>query len=147
MNVIQKQINGIQNQLNVFQNNVQNALQDLNARLTAASQNVIIRSMNKFEGPALNPLCKEIAGSGDALVALIIPNQVAPPPQLAQIPAVGAQPGPMGAGGIFPDDLDILLNLTHNQVLHIVQFYNDDFGILPGDNIVVRRRKLMRRFQ
>jgi hypothetical protein len=133
----------LRDQLNNLQNNFQNALQDLNARLTAASQNVIIRSMNKFEGPALNPLWKEIAGSGDALVALIAPNQVAPPPQLAQIPAVGDQTGRLGAGGIFPDDLDILLNLTHIQVLNLVQFYNDDLGILLGDNILVRRRKLM----
>jgi hypothetical protein len=93
------------------------------------------------------PIRKEISGSGDHLVALISPIQVALPPQLAQIPAVGAQPDLLGVGGIFPDDLDTLLKLTNHQVLQVVQFYNDDFGILQGDNLAIRIRKLMRHFQ
>ncbi len=53
------QLNILQNKFNVFQNqmiHVDNALQDLGARLNASSQNSFIRSTNKIEEPVMIPL-------------------------------------------------------------------------------------------
>eukprot|EP01124_Arcella_intermedia_P026556 TRINITY_DN5014_c0_g1_i1.p1 TRINITY_DN5014_c0_g1~~TRINITY_DN5014_c0_g1_i1.p1 ORF type:complete len:240 (+),score=30.83 TRINITY_DN5014_c0_g1_i1:18-737(+) len=62
-------------------------------------------------------------------------------PPIQFVPPVGAIP-PLTPAGVFPDNLATLMTLTDLQILQLVQWYNDDMGILPGDAVGVRRTKL-----
>ena len=46
-------------------------------------------------------------------------------------------------GAVLPWDFNSKFgNYTHATILRLVIFYNDDFGIVAGDPVEVRREKL-----
>eukprot|EP00727_Mastigamoeba_balamuthi_P012967 m51a1_g8293 hypothetical protein (230) ;mRNA; r:166832-167697 len=54
----------------------------------------------------------------------------------AEVPAVGTRmPG-------FPASADAVTALSHTQVLGLVQWYNDDMGIVPADSLATRVNKV-----
>jgi hypothetical protein len=75
-----------------------------------------------------------------ALVGLTPPGVLVVAP--AAVPLLGAVPLSLAAGGIYPTTQAEILALTHLQILNLMEWYNEDFGILPGDPIGVRCNKV-----
>jgi hypothetical protein len=94
------------------------------------------RNEHAFSGTAhapqpLYPLLKTNVGVGPGL-----PNgPPAPPPGFVAAVAIGASPGN------FPATTQALDNLTPAQLNGLAIMYNDDFGVLAGDNVTVTRNK------
>ena len=106
---------------------------------TAAIANVRVcgRNLAATRGvgaSALVALRKETPGLGPQLPG---PGHIGVLP--AVVPVVGAVPG-----AIFPARLDLLMSLGHQQIRTLSIWYNDDFGIIAGDNISQRRTKLLK---
>ena len=106
---------------------------------TAAIANVRVcgRNLAATRGvgaSALVALRKETPGLGPQLPG---PGHLGVQP--AAVPVVGAVPG-----AIFPARLDLLMSLGHQQIRTLSIWYNDDFGIIAGDNISQRRTKLLK---
>ncbi|KAM6492289.1 hypothetical protein JOM56_012013 [Amanita muscaria] len=78
---------------------------------------------------------KQITGDGTALANDLAPtgNNIAQLTALPQPPIVGAVYAPRT---INTD------NFTHQTILTLVQFYNEDFNILVGDDVAVRSHKI-----
>jgi hypothetical protein len=74
----------------------------------------------------------QVEGDGTDLANTILPNQNLLAP-LAAPPAVGT---------VFTPTIETH-TLTHQIILRIVQFYNQDFGIQLGDTIAIRSQKIM----
>ena len=73
----------------------------------------------------------------------MIPAGVAAPAPIVPAVAVGVAPNLIGAGGahaIFPTDRTYVL--SHAEIVTLMHFYNETFGILPADAIDVRRDKV-----
>lgn len=75
----------------------------------------------------------QIDGDGSAKANAILLHENALDP-LANIPNVGDVPG--------NGSIDISA-LRHGEILNLARFYNDDFGILPQENLEVRQRKVI----
>jgi hypothetical protein len=130
--------------------NLQASFDGLRDQNLAMSLNFVLRRTNQASISTQrsdSPLIanhKEIAGTGDALIPLILPAGVNPPPPLAVIPGVMQQPLGFRQGGCFPDTVQDLRSLSHAQILALVQYYNFNFGIQPGDGIEQRKLKVER---
>ncbi|KAJ6502197.1 hypothetical protein C8R45DRAFT_975724 [Mycena sanguinolenta] len=74
---------------------------------------------------------KQVAGDGLALATALAGNTPVPPPQ--GNPAVGA----VSSASIDPHAM------TNAQILALIRFYNEDFGIIPTDPIPARLQKIM----
>jgi hypothetical protein len=55
---------------------------------------------------------------------------------------VGTPYPTLGAGGLAPINLNELNNMTLAQISALAEWANEDFEIIAGDNIAVRRNKL-----
>jgi hypothetical protein len=77
----------------------------------------------------------QIPGHGENLARRVAPPHVAPdyPQKNAPPPAIGSVP--LNFNG-HPS------GYTHAEILNIIIFYNDDFGIVERDNIGTRTAKL-----
>lgn len=126
-------------------------MQELPRQMRAISYNSYIRRKNskpRIAERCLFPLAKELQGAGDDLVrAVRPPRRVAVadiPPPLTVIPAIGSRPRLRSnrPRGYFPDDLVYLTTqMTDIEILKLIQFYNDTFGITVRDSLQVRRTK------
>lgn len=99
-------------------------------------QNRLIRSWRGDGGPDRHYFLrnKEIAGSGRQLALNVRPGRHPPGIDAVPPPAIGTVP-------------NINLNPFHaqaDQILRLIYFYNNDFGILPEDNLEAQREKLER---
>ena len=118
----------------------------LERKLGSLARNERLRRLNRaavqIRRPFV-PLLKETDASGDRLIPAILPASVVAPAPLAleETAAAASTPLLLSNNGIFPDSHSALMSLTHHQILVLVQFYNDDFGIQPGDSIETRREK------
>jgi hypothetical protein len=75
----------------------------------------------------------QVDGDGTILANIIIPNNNHPPlAPLAATPVVGT---------IFSQTIETH-NLSHQIILRIVQYYNQDFDIQPGDTVPIRSQKI-----
>eukprot|EP01124_Arcella_intermedia_P023684 TRINITY_DN3811_c0_g1_i3.p1 TRINITY_DN3811_c0_g1~~TRINITY_DN3811_c0_g1_i3.p1 ORF type:complete len:202 (+),score=38.32 TRINITY_DN3811_c0_g1_i3:36-641(+) len=97
--------------------------------------------------PVLGIRSKEVVGLMSAVAPLafaaLTPPGVAP--AIIPVPAIGAVPPLLpGAGGIYPGTQATILALTHQQIMNLMEFYNEDFGIAVGDPIGVRINKVGR---
>jgi hypothetical protein len=72
-----------------------------------------------------------------ALVGLTPPGVLVVAP--AAVPLLGAVPLSLAAGGIYPTTQAEVFCLTQ---LNLMEWYNEDFGILPGDPIGIRCNKV-----
>ncbi|KAJ7223104.1 hypothetical protein GGX14DRAFT_426852 [Mycena pura] len=80
---------------------------------------------------------KTVAGSGLALANTIAVGQV--PPPLPTNSAVNTVcPLLVGANAAT------INSFTHAQILALVEFYNENFGIIPADTIAERQSKVLR---
>ena len=83
-------------------------------------------------------------GSGIVLAVQLNPAGVQLPQQLVvlQANAVAGNPAPPAALGQVPpfydEDIDAY---RHGDVLRLVEFYNDGFGIVLGDGLPTRKQK------
>mmetsp|Transcript_8614 Transcript_8614/g.14862 ORF Transcript_8614/g.14862 Transcript_8614/m.14862 type:complete len:248 (+) Transcript_8614:74-817(+) len=138
---MQNHLNNTQNQLN----NIQIQL----ATLLASSQNRVARKKNAFVlgnddasgNAALMPLQKAVTGCGRDRALAVRTATTGLPPALLEVPPVGAVPQTLADQGCFPGNVGELERLTHSQVLALIQYYNNDFLIVQGDDIVSRRMK------
>eukprot|EP00274_Cyanoptyche_gloeocystis_P005627 CAMPEP_0196652010 /NCGR_PEP_ID=MMETSP1086-20130531/1214_1 /TAXON_ID=77921 /ORGANISM="Cyanoptyche gloeocystis , Strain SAG4.97" /LENGTH=247 /DNA_ID=CAMNT_0041982341 /DNA_START=110 /DNA_END=853 /DNA_ORIENTATION=+ len=138
---MQNHLNNMQNQLN----NIQIQL----ATLLASSQNRVARKKNAFVlgnddasgNAALMPLQKAVTGCGRDRALAVRTATTGLPPALLEVPPVGAVPQTLADQGCFPGNVGELERLTHSQVLALIQYYNNDFLIVQGDDIVSRRMK------
>eukprot|EP01124_Arcella_intermedia_P023683 TRINITY_DN3811_c0_g1_i2.p1 TRINITY_DN3811_c0_g1~~TRINITY_DN3811_c0_g1_i2.p1 ORF type:complete len:227 (+),score=26.63 TRINITY_DN3811_c0_g1_i2:36-716(+) len=95
--------------------------------------------------PVLGIRSKEVVGLMSAVAPLAF-AALTPPgvfPAIIPVPAIGAVP-PLLPGGIYPGTQAAILALTHQQILDLIEFYNEDFGIAVGDPIGVRINKVGR---
>ena len=77
--------------------------------------------------------CLQVSGSGTAL-AQQIHGDVALPPNVDVNPPVDV--------GTAPANLNPFA-ATGNDILRLISFYNDTFGVIGADNLAARREKLM----
>jgi len=151
LNNMQNQLNNMQNQQNQL-NNMQNQLNNIQiqlATLLASSQNRVARKKNAFVlgnddasgNAALMPLQKAVTGCGRDRALAVRTATTGLPPALLEVPPVGAVPQTLADQGCFPGNVGELERLTHSQVLALIQYYNNDFLIVQGDDIVSRRMK------
>jgi hypothetical protein len=77
----------------------------------------------------------QVDGDGTILANIIVPNNnqnpLAPMP-VAAVPAVGT---------VFSPTIETH-NLSHQIILRIVQYYNQNFDIQPGDTVPIRSQKI-----
>ncbi|KAJ7501372.1 hypothetical protein B0H11DRAFT_2373528 [Mycena galericulata] len=76
---------------------------------------------------------KQVAGDGLALataLAPVNPNVNVPPPQ-----------GNAAVGAVFHATIDTH-GMNHGMILGLIRFYNEDFGIVPGDTVPTRSQKI-----
>lgn len=74
----------------------------------------------------------------------MIPAGVAAPAPIVGVVPIGTPPtanDQLGPFPIFPADRVAINGLTHREILDLVNYYNDDFGILPGDTLEDRQVK------
>ena len=110
----------------------------------ARSANQVLRKMNSNSKLRLLPLQKEIPSGNVADGGIALANNLAPPgeekwqnwPPLA-MPLVGEVP----PKDLFPGDKDALAQLTHANLLNLIAFYNESFGIALEDPLELRREK------
>jgi hypothetical protein len=72
----------------------------------------------------------KVIGDGTALANNLEPQGVVPLAALPVVPPLGATIGPNING------------FTHAHIPHLVQFYNDSFGIQLGDTVPARRQQI-----
>jgi len=94
--------------------------------------------------PVLGIRSKEVVGLMSvtaplAFAALTPPGVV--PAVVPVAPILGAVPLP---GGLYPTTQAAILALTHVQIMNLMDWYNEDFGIVAGDPIGVRINKVGR---
>ena len=78
-------------------------------------------------------LSGQVDGDGTILANTIIPNNYQNPlAPLAAAPAVGT---------VFSPTIETH-NLSHQIILRIVQYYNQNFDIQPGDTVPIRSQKI-----
>jgi hypothetical protein len=108
----------------------------LNAGLAAmnATDRARRRNTNIQNDVPLAQLQKVVAGVGPPL-----PGGIATAPPNAP---VGTPYTTLGAGGLAPIDLNELNQMTLAQISALAEWANEDFEIIAGDNIAVRRNKL-----
>jgi hypothetical protein len=114
--------------------------------LTAQTTNTRILTFNRLLpiGMGYRPLVKEAPGSGIALAIQLNPIGHQLPQQLAALQAnvVAGNPGPPAALGQTPPFFDANIDgYRHGDILRLIEFYNEDFGIVHGDGLPVRQQK------
>lgn len=115
-------------------------------RLAAQTSNNRILAFNRLlpVGMGYRPPVKENPGSGIALAVQLNPPALQLPQQLVvlQANAAAGNPAPPAALGQAPpfynDNIDAY---HHGDVLRLVEFYNDGFGIVVGDGLPTRKQK------
>ena len=116
------------------------------ATLKAQSANRVLRSLNT-EGKSLRPLQKEFPSGNETDGGIALACSIRPPgeenfqvwPPLAR-PLVGEIP----PGELFPHHVDLLAKFGHADILRLVAFYNDSFGIQLEDSLEQRVDKFRR---
>ncbi|KAJ7137704.1 hypothetical protein C8R44DRAFT_975704 [Mycena epipterygia] len=73
---------------------------------------------------------KQVAGDGLALATALAGNTPVPPPQ-----------GDAAVGAVYSASIDPH-GMTHAQILGLIRFYNEDFGIIPTDLVPARVQKI-----
>ncbi|KAF8334359.1 hypothetical protein F5887DRAFT_1285955 [Amanita rubescens] len=122
-------------------NQMQEEMQTRFALIEARQVNARISRLNKLDmnsNPgqiAFRAKQKEVAGDGTALANnLLVAGEVGPFEALQPVPAVGTTVG----------DTINLIDLTHHGILRLVQYYNTDFGIQPGElAVAVRQQRIL----
>ena len=76
--------------------------------------------------------CLQVAGDGTVLANTLLPLDTATLVALQAVPAIGTVVAPTINTPI----------LMLQAILHMVQFYNYEFGIQPGDTVPIRSRKV-----
>jgi len=112
----------------------------------AQSANKVLRSINREES-ILRPLQKEFPSGGEADGGMHLAFRLRPDgvenwqswPPLAT-PLIGEVP----PEGMFPRSVNDLEKFSHEQILRLIAFYNDSFGIALDDAIELRCDKLRR---
>jgi hypothetical protein len=74
----------------------------------------------------------KVHGDGRAIAQLLQTQGTVMPLQAAIVPAVGVVRNNFNGN---PS------SYTHQEILNMVIFYNEDFNILPGDDVATRRNK------
>ncbi|KAK7448808.1 hypothetical protein VKT23_013538 [Stygiomarasmius scandens] len=81
---------------------------------------------------------KENTGDGVHLANAILPGDIVAlvpfPPD--KVPDIGSAPN--------NGTIDVHVPLSHSDILKLVQFYNEDFGILPQDDLPTRQIRFQR---
>jgi len=105
----------------------------------AAMCNIRIVARNQRDGHRFppRPLQKYIPGDGHALAMLLVVNLNAAIAQAVQ----DFQPHGL-IGAVPPQFNSNVDSYQHVDILRLVVFYNDDFGIHAGDNLLERKFKL-----
>jgi hypothetical protein len=75
-----------------------------------------------------------MVGWGNELAGSIAPGRIAIPAAPVVLPAPGTTPA---APVPLPATMNAINALTHAQIIHLVCFYNEIFGIVAGDPIHV----------
>jgi len=127
---------GFNNRMDHLEQGFNNRLEHISDRLdkiSAISYNTQIVSRNAQQSvphPYL-PLQKSIAGDGLALAQAVAHNAATRNAlvPLAQIPLLGDIP---------PNFNHNITSYNHNEILRLIIFYNNDFGILQGDTVPSR---------
>ena len=102
--------------------------------LMAETSNVRIRRSNRRRNDGqIAALLKVNAGNGPPL-----PGQ----PNAQVIPGAVGNPYPN-----FPAPMNALVQMSHAEINLLAQWANETFGIIDGDNIGVRRTKLVNFFR
>lgn len=100
----------------------------------SAIQNDRTRALNV--GGELRPLLKERAGLH--MLRDLVPQELKPTFESSMIVSpVGSEPD----HDLFPRTEVAVRSLSHHQILRLIEFYNDDMGIVTSDDIEMRRRK------
>jgi len=138
LNTLINTVNTLTNNLNTFANN----LNILTVITQVGFENVKRRRYNNNipVGQVWRPLLKEFPGL--LPIGPLTPLGVVPAPAPALVPAVGAVPPVVPAGGIFPTTPEELAAFTDADILSLIEWYNDAMGILVGDATAVRRQKV-----
>jgi hypothetical protein len=146
------QFNNLNNNLNVqFNrlNNIDNRLDNIDQQLgtlIAQITNASILSSNRIlsRGVGLQPLVKDVAGSGLLLAIQVNSPGHQLPQQLAQLQAnaaAGIPPLAAALGQTPPFYNPTLDNYRNEDILLLIEFYNVDFGIVIGDALFTRKDK------
>jgi len=118
-----------------------------NDRLIRANSLLVAVPPVAVAAPVLGIRSKEVPSlmsvTAPVALAAITPQGVAVAVP-AIVPVLGAIPTPLSAGGIYPTTEAEILALTHQQMMALVNWYNEDIGFVPGDPIGVRRNKVGR---
>ncbi|KAJ7936181.1 hypothetical protein B0H13DRAFT_1853559 [Mycena leptocephala] len=103
--------------------------------LMARNHNEIVDRTNDMNA-TLQGIPKMVAGSGSALAtARTSPGTPAPVGTNTDVNSISPLLVDMTGGAVH--------QLNHGQILQLIEFYNDSFGIVVGDNIANRRLKVM----
>ena len=74
----------------------------------------------------------------------LVPEGARAPIPLDPAPEVGDEPEMLRHGGVFPIDEIELSRFTDTDILNMMNFYNETFGISPQDNVQTRRSRICR---
>lgn len=66
------------------------------------------------------------------------------PIQEGPAPPVGAYPTTIENGGPFPDPPSVCMPvaMSHQQIINLISWYNDDMGIVSDDDLLARQFKV-----
>ncbi|KAF8507924.1 hypothetical protein JB92DRAFT_2956249 [Gautieria morchelliformis] len=95
---------------------------------------IVARNQRSLDSPLL-PLQKYIPGDGNALA-----QELASTPALVQAVQIFQPHGNIGA--VMPNFNPQVDAYGHVDVLHLIIFYNDNFGIAYGDQLPQRKHKI-----
>jgi len=98
---------------------------------------------NRVQGPnqPAHMMLKEIVGWGNVLANNVAPAGMVAPPAPAALPNINTAPAPPFP---VPATFGDIQNLTHVQLMELICFYNEDFGILQPEHVGIRRAKFER---
>jgi hypothetical protein len=114
--------------------------------MKAQSANRILRSINS-EGRIFHPLQKEFPSGSEENGGIHLANTLCPAseeqwqiwPPLAK-PEIGDTP----PSTLLPKSLKEIGNLSQAEILRLIAFYNESFGIRPEDSLETRQDKFRR---
>ncbi|KAF9038853.1 hypothetical protein BDZ89DRAFT_404192 [Hymenopellis radicata] len=127
---LQQSIDALRNDIAALQRLV---LDSHRQTMAAVDNNRILSRNARIQQPQeYSPLQKKIPGSGHALANAVRPANSAPMPALNPEPRIGDVP-PAFSGRIAA--------YNNADILRLITFYNEDFGIVAGDPLALRNDK------
>eukprot|EP01127_Copromyxa_protea_P021688 TRINITY_DN753_c0_g1_i2.p1 TRINITY_DN753_c0_g1~~TRINITY_DN753_c0_g1_i2.p1 ORF type:complete len:173 (+),score=16.61 TRINITY_DN753_c0_g1_i2:129-647(+) len=139
---VQQQIGNVQQQIgNVQQqiDNLQNQFGDFQQKAKLRERNVAIKRGNRKRKTNIIPPLKEISGyMNRAQLASFVPLGENIPDEPPLLSAVGSSP----PTHLLPQNYSKIYQLTHPNILGLMQWYHNSFEIDPQDDLDARKSKV-----